>query len=201
VNIGVLGGTFDPVHIGHIMVAEEVGIRINLAKLFFIPAGKPWLKENKPIADAKHRVQMVRLAISDEPRFNILTTEVERSGLTYSVDTITELQANLDPSDELFFILGWDSLAELPRWREPSRLIKLCKLVAVPRPDYPRPDHEVLEKLIQGLSERIEYIDKPMINISASDIRNRVADGLTISHLVPGPVDEYIREHKLYLNQ
>jgi nicotinate-nucleotide adenylyltransferase len=198
-KIGVLGGSFDPVHIGHIMIAEEVGSRLNLAKLFFIPAGKPWLKENSPLADAKHRAQMVRIAITGKPRFNVLTTELERTGPTYTVDTITELQAILNSGDELFFILGWDSLAELPRWREPSRLIKLCKLVAVPRPGYCRPDHEVLETLVHGISQRVEYIDKPVVDISSSEIRNRVAGGLSVSHLVPGAVDKYIREHKLYL--
>ncbi len=198
-NIGVLGGTFDPIHIGHLILAEEVRARLNLAEILFVPAGQPWLKANLSIAPATHRTQMVRLAIADKPCFKLAAMEVGRPGPTYTVDTIAELKAQLGAGDELFFILGWDNLAELPRWRQPSRLIRMCRLVAVPRPDYPLPDLKALEASIPGLSQRVTLMDKPEIDISAFVIRNRVARGLSISHLVPEPVDEYIRQHKLYL--
>jgi len=198
-NMGVLGGTFDPIHNGHLIVAEETRTRLNLAEVLFVPAGQPWLKADISILAAEHRVQMVRLAIADKSYFKLSTIEIDRAGLSYTVDTIAELQAQLGAGDELFFILGWDNLAELPQWKEPSRLIKMCRLVAVPRVGYPIPDLKPLEAIIPGLSERVVLLDKPEVDISASVIRQRVAQGLSIRHLVPEPVDEYIRRHKLYL--
>jgi len=200
-NIGVLGGTFDPIHIGHFILAEAVRARLNLAEILFVPAGQPWLKVDSPISPAEHRVEMVRLAIAGKPYFKLSTMEIERAGPTYTVDTIAELKVQLGAGNELFFILGWDNLAELPRWWQPSRLITMCRLVAVPRPDYPLPDLKALEASIPGLSQRVTLMDKPEIDISASAIRNRVARGLFIHHLVPEPVDEYIRQRKLYLTQ
>ena len=198
-NIGVLGWTFDPIHKGHIVVAEETRARLNLAEVLFIPAGQPWLKEGSPILAAEHRVQMVRLAIADKPYFKLSTVEIDRAGPSYTVDTITELQAQLGAGDELFFILGWDNLAQLPLWREPSRLIEMCRLVAVHRPGYLLPDLNSLEAIIPGLSQRLILLDKPEVDIGATEIRTRVAQGLSIRHLVPEPVDEYIKQHKLYL--
>ena len=200
-NIGVLGGTFDPIHSGHIIVAEEAKVRLNLAEVLFVPAGQPWLKTKSPILAAEHRVQMVRLAIADKRYFKLSTVEVERPGPSYTVDTIAELQGQLGAGDELFFILGWDNLAQLPHWKEPSRLIKMCHVVAVPRPGYPLPDLNSLETVIPGLSQSLIILDKPEVDIDATEIRSRVAQGLSIRHLVPEPVDEYIRQHKLYLTQ
>ncbi len=198
-NMGVLGGTFDPIHNGHLIVAEETRTRLNLAEVLFVPAGQPWLKTNVSILPAEHRVQMVRLAIADKPYFKLSTIEIDRAGLSYTVDTIAELQAQLGAGDELFFILGWDNLAELPQWKEPSRLIKMCRLLVVPRVGYPIPDLKPLEAIIPGLSEQVVLLDKPEVDISASVIRQRAAQGLSIRHLVPKPVDEYIRRHKLYV--
>jgi len=200
-NIGVLGGTFDPIHMGHLILAEEVRARLNLAEILFVPAGQPWLKGGSPISSARHRVEMVRLAIADRPYFKLSAIEIERSGPTYTVDTIAELKTQLGVGDELFFILGWDSLADLPRWWQPSRLVAMCRLVVVPRPGYPAPDLKALEAGIPGLSQRVTLMDKPEIDISASAIRERVAQGLSIHHLVPEPVGEYIKQHKLYLMQ
>ncbi len=197
-KIGVLGGTFDPIHQGHLVIAEEVVTRLNLAEILFVPAGQPWLKMDYPISAAEHRVQMVRLAIAGKPGFKLSTMEIERAGPTYTVDTIAQLQVQLGAGTELFFILGWDNLNDLPQWREPSRLVKLCHLVAVPRPGYPLPDLNSLEAVIPGLTSSTIILDTPEIDISASEIRNRVAQGLSISHLVPKPVDNYIREHRLY---
>ncbi len=198
-NIGVLGGTFDPVHNGHLVVAEEVKTRLNLVEIIFVPAGQPWLKAERPISPAEHRLQMLRLALADKSYFKLSTIEIERTGPSYTVDTITELRGQLGSEDELFFILGWDSLAELPQWREPSRLIKVCYLVAVPRPGYPRPKLKTLDVIIRGLSQRVMLMKKPEIDISASAIRERVARGLSVRHLVPEPVNRYIKEHKLYI--
>ena len=200
-NIGVLGGTFDPIHTGHLVVAEEIRTHLSLAEILFVPTGQPWLKADTPISAAEYRVQMVRLAIADKPYFKLSTMEIERAGPSYSVDTITELQAHLGSKAEVFFILGWDSLAELPQWHEPSRLIKMCRLVAVPRPGCPAPDLNSLEAAIPGLSQSVMLMDKPQVDISASAIRKRVAQGLSIRHLVPEPVARYIKQHRLYMTQ
>ncbi len=197
-NIGVLGGTFDPIHMGHLVVAEEAKARLNLAEVLFVPAGLPWLRANSSLSAAEHRVQMVRLAIADKPYFKISTTEVERAGPSYTVDTIAELKGQFGAEDELFFILGWDCLTELPKWREPSRLVAMCRLVAVPRVGSPAPDLRALEASIPGLAKRVILLDKPGVDISASGIRDRVAQGLSIEDLVPEPVERYIREQGLY---
>ncbi len=198
-NIGVMGGTFDPIHLGHLIVAEEVRTRINLAETLFVPVGLPWLKPERPISAAEHRVEMVRLAIADKPYFKLSTVDIERAGPSYTVETIADLQGQIGAEDELFLILGWDSLAELPQWHEPSRLIKMCRLVVVPRPGYPRPKLRSLKASIPGISQRVMLLDKPEIDISASNIRDRVAKGLSVHHLVPEPVNRYIKEHRLYV--
>ena len=197
-NIGVLGGTFDPVHNGHMMVAEEVGVRLNLAEVLLVPAGQPWLNKTSPIAAAEHRLQMLRLAIADKPYFKLSTVEIERPGPSYTVDTIAHLRGQYGADSELFFILGQDSLAHFPQWREPSRLIEMCYLVAAPRPGYPVPDLKALEDLVPGISPRVMLMDRPVVDISASAIRERVARGLSVRHLVPEPVNRYIREQGLY---
>ena len=197
-NIGVLGGTFDPIHMGHLIVAEETKDRLNLAEVLFVPAGQPWLKANNLISPAEHRVQMVRLAIADEPSFKLSTMEIERAGPSYTVDTIAQLKAQLGAGDKLFFILGWDILMQLPQWHEPSRLVRMCRLVPVPRVGYPSPDFDSVEAAVPGLSQSIIILDTPQIEISSSEIRDRVARGLSIHHLVPEPVETYIKQHRLY---
>jgi nicotinate-nucleotide adenylyltransferase len=198
-NIGVLGGTFDPVHNGHLIVAEVIRKRLNLAEVIFVPAGQPWLKADKPITPAKHRLQMLRLSLADRPHFKISIMEIERAGLSYTIDTIIELRSKINAGDELFFILGQDNLAQLPQWREPSRLIQLCYLVAVSRPGSPRPNLKTLEASLPGISQRVMMMDEPHVDISASGIRERVARGLSVRHLVPELVNLYIKENRLYV--
>ena len=200
-NIGVLGGTFDPIHVGHLIIAEEVRARLNLAETLFVPAGEPWLKADNLISPAEHRVEMVRLAIANGPYFKLSTMEIERAGPSYTVDTIAELKGQIGAGDKLFFILGWDNLAQLPQWREPSRLVRMCRLVPVPRVGYPSPDFNSLEAAIPGLSQSVILLDTPQIEISSSEIRDRVARGLSIRHLVPEPIDRYIKRHKLYVTE
>jgi nicotinate-nucleotide adenylyltransferase len=199
VKIGILGGTFDPVHNGHIKVAEEVRAQLDLTKVVFLPASQPWLKADSPISPAEHRVEMVRLAIATHPEFELSLVEINRPGPSYTVDTIEELRVKLNTGDEVFFILGWDSLLQLPRWKEPTRLIRLCRLVTVPRPGYKLPDLKQLEALIPGLSPRLIVLDRPEIDVCATQIRKRVAQGLSIRNLVPSPVADYIKQHKLYI--
>jgi nicotinate-nucleotide adenylyltransferase len=202
-NIGVLGGTFDPIHIGHLEVAEEAIARLDLLRILFMPAGQPWLKLNNAnaISPVQHRLEMVRLGIAGNPRFKLSTMEIERTGPTYTADTIAQLQSQLGEGDEIFFILGWDNLSQLPRWHQPERLIEMCRLVAVPRVDFPLPDLPALEKELPGIAERVILFDKPRIDINASEIRRRAAEGKSISEFVPGPVERYIKEHGLYAKE
>jgi len=198
-NIGVMGGTFDPIHNGHMAVAEEARTRLALEEIMFIPAGQPWLKADRMVIAAEHRVEMVRLAIADKPYFSLSSMEIERPGPTYTADTLAELRGQLGFEDELYFIIGMDDLAQLTRWKDPDKLVKLCFVVVAPRPGYRQPDLESMEKGIPGLSRRVIFMDRPELDISASEIRHKVAKGLSISHFVPESVDRYIREQGLYL--
>jgi len=194
--LGVFGGTFDPVHNGHLAVAREVLRRLKLDEVWFLPAGQPWMKAYRPVTPAVHRVAMLRLALRGRPALRVSTLEVERPGATYTIETIEQLRAMRE--DELYFIIGREAFARLPEWRQPDRLISLCRLVVVPRPGVPEPDLGALARVIPGLSERVILLDKPLVDISATDIRRRVARGLDISRLVPAAVAGYIKEKGLY---
>jgi nicotinate-nucleotide adenylyltransferase len=195
---GILGGTFDPIHTGHITVADVVREELGLAEIIFVPAARPWLKSGTFILSAEHRLDMVRLAITSKSYFKVSTGEIERKGPTFSIDTVTEMKREIGDNDELLFIIGWDNLSELPRWYQPKRLIRLCRLVAVPRAGFPVPDLGSLEAAIPGISRRVIMLDKPRIDISASVIRERVRLRLPIGHLVPKAVEKYIEDNALY---
>jgi nicotinate-nucleotide adenylyltransferase len=197
-KIGILGGTFDPVHRGHLAIAGEAMARLELAAVYFVPASLTPLKEGNNILPAVHRVEMVRLAIAGNLCFKLSTVEIDRPGISYTVDTIARLKEQFGPGTELFFIIGMDSLAQLPRWKDPSRIIRLCRLVVFPRPGYRIPDLESLEVAIPGIKERVILLDKPLMDISATEIRERVLSSRSVDDLVPGPVAEYIEKHKLY---
>jgi nicotinate-nucleotide adenylyltransferase len=197
-DIGVLGGTFDPIHLGHLAIAEEARQRLDLRRVIFIPAGQPWLKVSRMITSAEHRKKMIELAISKRPFFELSTVEVERRGPSYTVDTLHDLQKKLDGKAKFFLILGWDSLNELPRWHNPVELLKLCRLVAFTRSGSNPPDLEALEASAPEIKQSTLLLDIEPIDISSTDIRTRVAEGLPISGLVPHEVEVYIREHNLY---
>jgi nicotinate-nucleotide adenylyltransferase len=196
VNIGVLGGTFDPIHIGHLIIAEEARVKLGLSKVLFVPAGQPWLKQDRDITAAVHRIEMVRRAIADNPYFELSTLEVERSGPSYTVDTLTMLRKELGSRASLFFILGRDTFAELPLWKEPQKVIQLCRLVVPPRLGSRDLKHS--EKVIPGMLDRVIQLAMPVIGISSSEIRRRIAQGLSIRYLVPPEVEKYITEHRVY---
>jgi nicotinate-nucleotide adenylyltransferase len=141
---------------------------------------------------------MLKLAIAGNPYFQISTVEIDRPGPSYSVDTMAALRQNLGKKAELFFLMGWDSLDELPLWKEPGKLIQQCQLVAFPRSGCEKPALASLEKSIPGISLRVKWLEVTPADISASDIRSRVATGLSIGHLVPEVVARYIEQHKLY---
>ncbi len=197
-RIGILGGTFDPVHVGHIFVAEEARIRLSLDMVLFVVAGNPWLKVERDISLSEHRIEMVRLSIAKHKQFDISTVEVERGGPSYTVDTLEELRT-ASGENEYYLILGRDSFTELPLWKEPERIVEMCKLVVVPRIGTNLPELREVAARIRGLSgENVVTLDSPMIGISSSGIRERVARGLPIDYLVPGEVEKYIVAHGLY---
>ena len=174
-NIGILGGTFDPIHLGHLVIAEEARLRLSLAEVIFAPAGQPWLKEDRLISPARHRLEMTRLAIGGNPCFKLSTVEIECPGSSYTVDTIADLRSQLGTEVGLFFILGSDSLVELPLWKDPAHLVQMCDLVAVNRPGGSILDLDSLELVIPGISGRVILLDTPQIGISSTDIRQRVS--------------------------
>lgn len=196
-GIGVIGGTFDPIHIGHLIIAEEARVQLGLERVIFIPAGLPPHKLDWEISQAEHRLAMVELAIASNPRFSISRIDIERSGPCYTVDTIELLQKELGPGEEVHFIIGSDSLSEILTWHEPERLINLCYLAVVKRPGY-EVDLEELEELLPGISSRVRFIDAPLVGVSSTDIRRRVREGLSIKYQVPEKVEEYIYKHGLY---
>ena len=197
-KIGVLGGTFDPIHNGHLAVAEEARAYLNLNEVIFLPAGQPWMKSDRSISPARHRTAMIGLALQARPYFKSSTIEIEHQGPSYSVNSIAELKAQAVEPTDWYFILGWDNLSKIPQWREPAKLIELCFLAAVPRPGYERPNMKKLEAALPGISKKVILMDKPRLEISATDIRNKVAQGIPISGLVPEAVEKYIRENGLY---
>jgi nicotinate-nucleotide adenylyltransferase len=197
-NIAILGGTFDPIHLGHLMVAAVVLEKLAAANVVFMPAGHPWIKNGNQVSPADDRLAMVQLAVEGKPGMSVSTIEIERPGPTYTVDTLREYRKKLTEQQELFFILGWDNLLALPRWRNPEELVSLCRLIAVPRIGYRVPDESTLEAIIPGLSRRVILVDKPEVDISASVIRERARKGLSLKHLVPATVEQYIRDKGLY---
>jgi len=197
-KLGVLGGTFDPVHAGHIFVAEEARIRLSLDRVLFVPAGNPWLKSDREITPAVHRIEMVRLAIAKHEHFELSTVEVERGGPSFTVDTLDGLRHEREHT-ELYLLMGLDSFVELPLWKDAERLVTLCRLVVVPRYGTNLPELGEVARKLGGMSaENVVILDSPMIGISSSGIRDRVSRGLPIDYLVPGEVERYIIAHSLY---
>jgi nicotinate-nucleotide adenylyltransferase len=193
-NVGILGGTFDPVHLGHLLLAEQARVQLTLDEVLFIPAGEPWRKSHRAVTPAEHRLAMLRLAIQGNSAFGISDIEVRRDGPTYTADTLEALAGErLD--DAFWFILGADALWDLPNWREPGRIVKHA-LLAVAQ----RESHEAApaELNLPELVGRITSFECPRIDISSTDIRARAADGLSIRYLTPDAVGAYIEEHALY---
>jgi nicotinate-nucleotide adenylyltransferase len=195
-SLGVLGGTFDPPHYGHLALAENAHVQLHLDRVLFVPVGKQPLKLDQPVASAHHRVAMVGAAIADNPAFAVSRVDLERPGPHYTVATLALLQQEY-PQAELFFLIGGDSLTQLLAWRDPAGIVQRARLAVMPRPGY-TPDLEVLERAVPGVQDRLIWIDAPGLDIAASDLRRRVREGLPIRYLVPPPVEAYIRKHCLY---
>jgi len=196
-RIGVIGGTFDPIHYGHLAAAEEARVRMNLERVLFVVAGLPPHKLDEEVTPVEHRLAMVSLAIASNPLFEISRVDVDRPGPSYTVDTISILRERWGQETEILFIMGLDSLVELPTWHQPQRLIQLCRLVVVRRPRF-EIDMAELEASVPGISSRMEIIDMPEVDISASELQQRVREDLPIKYQVPEEVERYIEEHELY---
>jgi nicotinate-nucleotide adenylyltransferase len=171
---------------------------LQLSKVLFVPAGQPWLKVDHVITAQNHRVEMVRRAIAANPYFELCTLEVERPGPSYTVDTMMLLQKQQGAQTSFFFILGYDSLSELHLWKEPSKLVQICRLVAVPRLGLSLPDLKSLESQVPGIASSVIQLELPIVEISSSQIRKSLAQGLSIRYLVSDEVEKYIAEQKLY---
>jgi nicotinate-nucleotide adenylyltransferase len=197
-KVGIMGGTFDPPHIAHLIIAEVARVRLELNQVVFIPAGDPWMKSAHTVTSAEKRVEMVSLAIATNPAFILSLIEVKRPGPTYTVDTIEQLSGEVGYVAGLFLLLGWDSVADLPSWKAPYRISKMARIVAFPRPGSAKPDPAEMEKVMPGIAERIEYIDEPYLSVSSTCIRQRVREGKSVRYLVPDTVGQYIVEHNLY---
>lgn len=195
-KIGILGGTFDPIHMGHLVLAEEARIHLGLSEVLFVPAGQPRFKPSRNVTPALQRQEMVQRAIAGNPYFKICMLEVERGGASYTVDTLVALKEQRGGAD-LFFILGYDTLTTVALWKEPQRLMQLCRLVVAPRSGS-EVDLGFLEMALPGVENDIVQLHMPLLEISSSNIRRRVISGASIRYLVPDTVAEYIAAQKLY---
>ena len=195
-RVGVFGGTFDPIHLGHLVAAEEVTERLALDVMLFVPAGRPWFKDGSPVTDAAHRLNMARLAVESNPRFRVCDVEVRRPGPSYTVDTLNHLR-RIMPDAEFFVVLGQDALSEMHRWRCPSRVFELATVVGVTRPGADC-DYEDLGRALPCAYEPVIMRGVTQVAISSTELRRRVAAGRSLRYLVPDSVVRYIRERGLY---
>jgi nicotinate-nucleotide adenylyltransferase len=196
-RIGIFGGTFDPPHLGHLALAEAAREQLGLDCVLWVVAGQSPLKQDSEAAPAAQRLEMVQAAIAGHPAFALSQVDVARPAPHYTVDTVAIIAAER-PDAELYFIMGEDSLRDLPRWRQPGDLLARCRLAVFQRPGVDT-DLTQLEAAIPGLAARVDWVNAPQIDIASRDLRQRVRAGRSIRYLVPEPVLEVIRRHALYL--
>ena len=197
-RVGILGGTFDPVHCGHLEIARRALDEAALNRVIFIPAGSPRLKSSEPTASPEHRLAMLNLAVAGVPGFEVSDIELDQSGPTKTVETLERLRGWLNEDAELVFILGLDVLTRFDQWIEPERVVEQARLLAVSRPgygDFDWADFYVRNPYARG---RVDCIESTAIDISASELRRRLASGAPVAGLLPAAVEGYIRENGLY---
>ena len=200
VRIGILGGTFDPVHIGHLILAEEARDQLGLTSVYFVPAGDPPHKRTRRLAPVEHRIQMIGLEIASNTAFQVSRVDEDRHGPHYTIDMVRIFQAQLPQGGELYFLMGFDSLTELPTWHRPADLVAACRLVALTRYNVPL-DWEYLEGRLPGIRERVALLDMPELEIASHQIQERIRQGRSIRYLAPEEVRRYIQETGLYTGQ
>lgn len=192
-RIGLMGGTFDPVHHGHLMAANEVGQVFGLDEIIFVPTGQPWQKSDLGVSDAEDRYLMTALATAANSMFSVSRVEIDRPGETYTVDTVRQLRAERDADAEFFFIIGADALSRLDTWHKPEELLELVHFIGCTRPGHPLEEGSLGE-------EKFSLIEVPTLEISSTMCRERVRTGLPIRYLVPDDVISYISKRGLYLD-
>jgi nicotinate-nucleotide adenylyltransferase len=197
-RIGILGGTFDPPHIGHLWLATMAADAIGLDRVLFMPAAQPPHKGGRLITRTSDRVLMTRLAIAGDDAFEMTLIETQRPGPSYTIDSVDELMRTYGPETDLHLLMAADSLNTIDTWREPDALLERIEWVVGPRPGSPLPDRPALEDRFGANAARIHFLEGPSLDLSSTDIRRRVAAGHAIRYLVPRGVEELIRERGLY---
>ena len=192
-RVGVMGGTFDPIHHGHLVAASEVQSFFGLDEVVFVPTGDPWQKSHREVSPAEHRYLMAVIATAANPRFTVSRVDIEREGPTYTIDTLRDLRAVM-PDDELFFITGADALADIFTWRNVDQLFELAQFIGCTRPGYTM-DEELVGKIP---ADRVTMLEIPALAISSTDCRERHQRGEPVWYLVPDGVVQYIGKHGLY---
>ncbi|HVM32105.1 MAG TPA: nicotinate-nucleotide adenylyltransferase [bacterium] len=205
-SVALFGGTFNPIHYGHLALAEEVRTKFNLDKVVFVPSGTPPHKKQADLAEAKHRFLMTNLATVGNPCFEVSSFEIDKGGKSYSIDTVNHFREAYGDKVQLYFIVGADALLEIATWKNISELVKKCRFIVVPRPGYDLTKilnyHFLGSETYAMASELLENVlvgETAMLDISATAIRKRVAEWKSIKYLVPEPVEQYIHHQKLYV--
>jgi nicotinate-nucleotide adenylyltransferase len=198
-RIGIFGGTFDPPHLGHLILASEACTQLNLSRLLWVLTPNPPHKLSQVITSVEHRLEMLQRAISDNPAFELSRLELERSGPHYTLDTVRIVQEQF-PLADIVLIIGGDSLRDLPTWRLAADLVSACREIGVMRRPGDSADLAALESLLPGLRAKIRFVDAPLLEIASSEIRRRVAEGISVRYYLPPAVYEYIQKERLYQN-
>ncbi len=196
-RLGVMGGTFDPIHYGHLVAAQEAATTLDLDRVLFIPVWQPPHKADEPSASPEDRLCMVRLAVADNTHFEVSTIEIERAGLSYTVDTLQGL-ADTYQGAVLYFIVGMDSLADLPKWHDPARILRLARIAALHRPGWATVDLAALAHELPESNGRVDLVEMPELDISSTELRERIRGGRPVRYLVPDTVAAYLAERDLY---
>ncbi|MCC6499733.1 MAG: nicotinate-nucleotide adenylyltransferase [Anaerolineales bacterium] len=196
-RIGLFGGTFDPPHLGHLILASEAQLQLQLDRMLWILTPEPPHKQDQPITATEHRLAMVQLAIADNPAFELSRVELDRPGPHYTVDTI-KLLAEQNLNAELVPIIGGDSLNDLPKWHKPKELLYACHWVGVMRRPHEESRLDDLERELPGIRSKVHYVDAPLLEIASREIRSRIAEGKSVRYYLPSTVYDYINKHHLY---
>ncbi len=200
-RIGILGGTFDPIHMGHVAIATGAIKQVRLDRIVFVPAGDPWMKADKPISAKSHRLEMVRLAVKPYKEFEVSDIEIKRPGPTYTVDTLAELKGGPYSNDDIYVIVGIDAALKIQEWYKPRELAQLCELVVAPRGGNQIDQAEHIRQIEINIGKPVHVLNIPHVSVSGTEIRNMIASHAKATGLVSTEVGQYIRKKGLYLEE